>query len=246
MKCSGFPSWLQVFLSVRLAFLLRSDDRVEGIVEPLHRQIHHLSEGVVLGAFVLVAHWLIGGGADGNTQKERQKKEKNLHQPTVFRLTRVSKQMWIVFPSTVTEMFFSSLKSTLSSPNMSLSADREKQTYRDSQAACSVLHCSQQILHRLGLSVTHCSMTPSRVWKTSMSMTVVWHSITGDANKSDELRTGRQAAKGLSVRRRSPTDLSELSGSTGPPEPQWWRHQRTCHSEGWRSTAAERTERHGG
>lgn len=56
MKCSGFPSRLQVFLSVRLAFLLRSDDRVEGIVEPLHRQIHHLSEGVVLSAFVLVAH----------------------------------------------------------------------------------------------------------------------------------------------------------------------------------------------
>lgn len=53
----SFPSRLQVFPSVRLpAFLPRSDDRVEGIVEPLHRQIHHLSEGVILGAFVLVAH----------------------------------------------------------------------------------------------------------------------------------------------------------------------------------------------
>lgn len=41
---------------------------------------------------------------------------------TAWCLTCVSKQMRMVFPSTVTEMFLSSLKSTLSSPNMSLSA----------------------------------------------------------------------------------------------------------------------------
>lgn len=227
-KCCGSPSWLLPFL----AFLLRSDDRVEGIVKPLHRQIHHFSEGIILYAFVLIADWLIGWEEQMETIIKKSEKHNSTTTYKSLRLTRVSKQMRIVFPSTVTEMFFSSLKSTLSSPNMSLSAaDTSRQTV--------TLRDSTQI-PLMDPSVTHCSMTPSRVWKTSMSMTADWHSITGDDNKSEESTTGRQD---FYVHRCSPTDLSEPSGSTGPPAPRWWRRPRTCHSEGWRSTAAERIER---
>lgn len=38
-----------------------SDNRVEGVVEPLHRQFHHLSQGVILCAFILIAHRLMRG-----------------------------------------------------------------------------------------------------------------------------------------------------------------------------------------
>lgn len=111
-----------------------------------------------------------------------------------FCLTRVSKQMRIVFPSTVTEMFLSSLKSTLSSPNMSLSAaDRSRLTVNLEHPVMFYIAVNRYSTQCLDLSVTHCSMTPSLVWKTSMSMTVDWHSITGDGNKPDESTTGRQA-----------------------------------------------------
>lgn len=37
-----------------------SDDRVQGVVEPLHGQLDHLSQGVVLRALLLAAHRLMG------------------------------------------------------------------------------------------------------------------------------------------------------------------------------------------
>lgn len=40
---------------------LLSDDRVKGVVEPLHCQIHHFSQGVVLCALILIGHRLIRG-----------------------------------------------------------------------------------------------------------------------------------------------------------------------------------------
>lgn len=53
---------------------LGSDDGIESIVEPLHRYFHHLSQGVVLCAFVvLVANGLISEKQETNSLNTRKK-----------------------------------------------------------------------------------------------------------------------------------------------------------------------------
>lgn len=104
---------------------LGSDDGIESIVEPLHWYFHHLSQGVVLCAFVvLVANGLISKKQERNSLNTRKKKGTS-HRLLVQVVTLVSRLMWIVFPSTPTETFLSSVKSTHSSPNISLRADSE-------------------------------------------------------------------------------------------------------------------------
>lgn len=103
---------------------LLSDDRVEGVVEPLHSQIHHFSQGVVLCALILIGHRLIGRGGAEREWIKTNKKTIHHTRCSAVPLTLVSKHIWIIFPSTVTQMFLSSLKSTHSSPNMSLKTER--------------------------------------------------------------------------------------------------------------------------
>lgn len=111
---------LQYLIKTSAVLPLSSHDWVEGIVEPLHCQVHHLSQGVVLHTVVRAADRLRGGGTWS------RKIFRNISKPAawctspILLLTLVSKQIWTVLPSTVTEMFLSSLKSTQSSPNISL------------------------------------------------------------------------------------------------------------------------------
>ncbi|KAG7224220.1 hypothetical protein INR49_019955 [Caranx melampygus] len=49
---------LELVLNVSSDLTLPSDDWVEGVIETLHGQLHHLSQGVVLCGLVLVAHRL--------------------------------------------------------------------------------------------------------------------------------------------------------------------------------------------
>lgn len=59
---------------------LRSDDRVESIVEPLHCHFHHLSQGVILCAFVvLVANSLISRKQEKFFYKQDKKKSHTSH-----------------------------------------------------------------------------------------------------------------------------------------------------------------------
>lgn len=99
-----------------------SDDRVQGVVEPLHSQLDHLSQGVVLRALLLAAHRLMG--KRGSRWERNDKHIALLLGATGWKLlTLVSKQMWAVLPSTVTETLLPPLKSTQSSPNMSLKTE---------------------------------------------------------------------------------------------------------------------------
>lgn len=189
LRLSLGQKWTQSVYKCCSRVYTHSDDGVEGVIEPLHRQLHHLSQGVVLGAVVLTAHRLVRG-------EEASEKDPKIiqHKYTVMCLslidwkilTLVSKQMWTVFPSTVTEMFLPSLKSTNSSPNMSLKTDRQTERGQRIYYSKPVKHTDPCLQHHKckytvdikSLCITHCNMTSSRVWKTSMSIMALWVSMT--------------------------------------------------------------------
>lgn len=112
-------------------------------------------------------------------------------------LTLVFKQMCTVFPSTVTEMILPSLKFTHSSPNMSLKTD-SRQFIKSLATIYPRNFISIKIfmlLHYKNVlwiySVTYCNMTSSRVWKTSMSIVLLWVSITAHKAESRSLALTR-------------------------------------------------------
>ena len=63
--------WMLGTISINSSFCRPLDNWVQGIIESLHRQFHHLFQGVVVCAFILVAHRLKRGEEVGSKIKHQ-------------------------------------------------------------------------------------------------------------------------------------------------------------------------------